>query len=150
MNTYKRTGERGGVVVPFQLTPANANLPRHSVRPSVNAYARKTRARAALVFVAIAFAAACVVEVAGLLVTRATAQSQPPSQPAASGVAMVTPEGPARAWWRRWRGASGQGIAEGAGYPDAWSDTENVLWKSQVPGRGHSSPIVWQDRIFIT
>jgi outer membrane protein assembly factor BamB len=39
---------------------------------------------------------------------------------------------------------------DGNSYPDAWSDTENVVWKVNVPGRGHSSPIVWGDRIFLT
>ncbi|MBI4477234.1 MAG: PQQ-like beta-propeller repeat protein, partial [Acidobacteria bacterium] len=41
-------------------------------------------------------------------------------------------------------------LVEGKGYPDTWSATENVVWKSDVPGRGHSSPIVWSDRIFLT
>ena len=53
-------------------------------------------------------------------------------------------------YWSRWRGPSGQGLVEGAGYPDTWSDSKNVLWKVEVPGRGHSSPIVWGDRIFLT
>lgn len=53
-------------------------------------------------------------------------------------------------YWTRWRGPSGQGRVSGNGYPDTWSDTENVLWKQEVPGRGNSSPIVWDDRIFLT
>ena len=36
------------------------------------------------------------------------------------------------------------------GYPDKWSATENVLWKTPCPGTGNSSPIVWGDRIFLT
>src|SRR5262249_55092381 len=44
---------------------------------------------------------------------------------------------------------TGQGVAEGK-FPDAWSDTENVLWKVEVPGRGNSSPILWKDCIFLT
>ena len=67
-----------------------------------------------------------------------------------AGVRMVPPEGDGARWWSRWRGPSGQGVVEGTGYPDRWSDTENVLWKVPVPGRGHSSPIVWEDRIFLT
>ena len=66
-----------------------------------------------------------------------------------SGVAMVVSEGEAGAYWARWRGPSGQGIVEGTGYPDTWSDTTNVVWKTAVPGRGNSSPIVWGDRIFL-
>jgi len=65
-------------------------------------------------------------------------------------VAMVVTEGEGRSYWPRWRGPSGQGLAVGSGYPDAWSATEGVRWKTPVPGRGHSSPIVWADRIFLT
>ena len=65
-------------------------------------------------------------------------------------VSMVVPEGEAMKFWSRWRGPSGQGLVEGEAYPDTWSETENVLWKVKVPGRGHSSPIVWGDCIFLT
>ncbi len=65
-------------------------------------------------------------------------------------VAMVASLGDASRYWPRWRGPSGQGLAVGTGYPDRWSDTENVLWKTPVAGRGHSSPIVWADRLFLT
>jgi len=51
--------------------------------------------------------------------------------------------------WPQWRGPAGQGIAEGD-YPDTWSSTENVAWKTEIRGRGHSSPVVWGDRIFLT
>ena len=34
--------------------------------------------------------------------------------------------------------------------PLRWSDTERVAWKATVPGKGHSSPVVWGDRIFLT
>ena len=75
------------------------------------------------------------------------AGARPPAPP---GVAMVEPGGEAQEHWSRWRGPSGQGLAVGKGYPDAWSDTENVRWRTAVPGRGHSSPIVWKDRIILT
>jgi outer membrane protein assembly factor BamB len=51
--------------------------------------------------------------------------------------------------WPQWRGPGGQGIA-GGDYPDTWSSTENIAWKTEIPGRGHSSPVVWGDRIFLT
>ena len=63
---------------------------------------------------------------------------------------MVPVEAEAAQYWTRWRGPSGQGLVEGAGYVDRWSTTENVRWKTPVPGRGNSSPIVWRDRIFLT
>ena len=65
-------------------------------------------------------------------------------------VAMVVPGGEAAKYWSRWRGPSGQGVVDGTGYPDTWSETQNVAWRVEVPGRGHSSPIVWADRIFLT
>jgi outer membrane protein assembly factor BamB len=67
-----------------------------------------------------------------------------------SGVRMVPVDGEAVQYWTRWRGPSGQGVVSGAGYPDTWSATENVRWKTPVPGRGNSSPIVWRDQIFLT
>ena len=69
--------------------------------------------------------------------------------PADTTVEMIVPTGEAQKYWPRWRGPSGQGHVNGSGYVDRWSDTENVLWKAAVPGRGNSSPIVWGDYIFI-
>jgi len=67
-----------------------------------------------------------------------------------AAVHMIAVEGEAANYWSRWRGPSGQGVVSGAGYPDKWSATENVLWKTPVAGSGNSSPIVWGDRIFLT
>lgn len=63
---------------------------------------------------------------------------------------MIEAAGEARKYWPRWRGPTGQGLVEGTGYPDSWSETENVRWKVEVPGRGYSSPIVWKGKIFLT
>lgn len=65
-------------------------------------------------------------------------------------VSMVVPGGEAMKYWSRWRGPSGQGLVEGKGYPTTWSETENIVWRVPVPGRGHSSPVIWADRIFLT
>ena len=62
---------------------------------------------------------------------------------------MVPVDGGAQ-YWTRWRGPSGQGLVAGTGYVDRWSAKENILWKTPVPGRGNSSPIVWRDRVFLT
>ena len=51
--------------------------------------------------------------------------------------------------WPRWRGPNDDGMARGDA-PLRWSDTERIAWKAPVPGRGHSSPVVWGDRIFVT
>jgi outer membrane protein assembly factor BamB len=63
---------------------------------------------------------------------------------------MVADEGEGTKYWPRWRGPSGQGLVSGTGYPDAWSPTENVRWKTPLAGDGNSSPVVWDDRIFLT
>ncbi len=77
----------------------------------------------------------------------ASAAALPAAEDPAVSMIPVTGEG--ANYWPRWRGPSGQGLVAGSGYVDKWSDTENVLWKTPVPGRGHSSPIVWKDRIFL-
>lgn len=65
-------------------------------------------------------------------------------------VSLLPAEGEAARYWPRWRGPSGQGLVDGSGYPDEWSDTKNVLWRVAVPGSGNSSPIVFGDRIFVS
>jgi outer membrane protein assembly factor BamB len=52
--------------------------------------------------------------------------------------------------WPQFRGPNARGIAEDTNLPDRWSATENVAWKCDIPGRGWSSPIVWDDRVFLT
>lgn len=52
--------------------------------------------------------------------------------------------------WAQWRGPDGLGIAPETSYPAEWAPDKNVAWKTPVQGRGHSSPIVWGDRIFLT
>jgi len=52
--------------------------------------------------------------------------------------------------WPAWRGPTRDGIAaHGQNPPVRWSETEGILWKSPVPGRGHGSPTVVGDRIFL-
>jgi outer membrane protein assembly factor BamB len=52
--------------------------------------------------------------------------------------------------WPAWRGPEGTGVAPGEKLPVHWSKTENVRWKTELPERGNSTPIVWNDRVFIT
>jgi len=52
--------------------------------------------------------------------------------------------------WPQWRGPRRNGVSNETGLPLEWSATENVLWKTAIEGRGHSSPVVWGDRIFVT
>ena len=52
--------------------------------------------------------------------------------------------------WPQWRGPGGSGTSDDPQLPTEWSATRNVRWKAALPGRGHSSPVVWGDRIFLT
>jgi outer membrane protein assembly factor BamB len=52
--------------------------------------------------------------------------------------------------WPQFRGPAGSGIADESSLPEKWSDSQNVAWSSEIPGRGWSSPIVWRDRVFVT
>src|SRR5687768_675628 len=52
--------------------------------------------------------------------------------------------------WPCWRGPRGDGTSAETGIPTKWSKTDNVHWKVAIPGKGHSSPIVWGDRIYLT
>lgn len=52
--------------------------------------------------------------------------------------------------WSRWRGPSGNGIAESETAPLEWGDDENVIWKTKVPGRGHASPLILKEKVFLT
>ena len=65
-------------------------------------------------------------------------------------IVLIPVEGEGAAYWSRWRGPSGQGAVAGTNYVDTWSSTTNVKWKVPVPGRGHSSPIVWRNHLFLT
>jgi outer membrane protein assembly factor BamB len=52
--------------------------------------------------------------------------------------------------WHQWRGPGGQGHAKDAKVPLTWSETDHIVWKTPLPGKGNSTPIVWGDRIFLT
>jgi len=52
--------------------------------------------------------------------------------------------------WPQFRGPGARGVASAPNLPERWSATENVAWKTDVPGRGWSSPIVWGNRVFLT
>jgi outer membrane protein assembly factor BamB len=52
--------------------------------------------------------------------------------------------------WPNWRGPNGDGSIAAGNYPVRWSETNNIVWKVPLPGKGCSTPIVWDDRIFVT
>lgn len=57
---------------------------------------------------------------------------------------------PTHGAWPHWRGPSGDGHCPESALPQLWSPTDHVLWKVPLPGPGNSTPIVWQDRLFLT
>ena len=54
------------------------------------------------------------------------------------------------AQWPQWRGPLGTGVAPRGNPPVEWSEKKNVRWKVGLPGRGHSTPVIWGDRIYLT
>src|SRR6266851_1316061 len=53
--------------------------------------------------------------------------------------------------WPQFRGIAASGVGSGAP-PTEWNveSGKNILWKAEIPGLGHSSPVIWGDRIFLT
>ena len=52
--------------------------------------------------------------------------------------------------WPNWRGPNWDGTSTETDLPVKWDPETNIVWKSPVPGIGHSSPIIWEDKLFIT
>jgi outer membrane protein assembly factor BamB len=52
--------------------------------------------------------------------------------------------------WPGWRGPRGDGTSRETGVPLRWSATDNVAWKTPIPGTGHSSPAIHGNRVFVT
>jgi outer membrane protein assembly factor BamB len=52
--------------------------------------------------------------------------------------------------WPHWRGPSHNGISDATNLPTTWSETENIIWKTELPSWSACTPIIWGDQIFIT
>lgn len=52
--------------------------------------------------------------------------------------------------WPQWRGPNNDGVSNEKNLPSEWSETKMVVWKLKMPGKGGSTPIVWNDRLFLT
>ena len=63
--------------------------------------------------------------------------------------ATAAEERPSEGNWPAWR-RDGSGVAQEKNLPVTWSETENVLWRTSLPGEGNSSPVVWGRRVFLT
>lgn len=70
----------------------------------------------------------------------------------ATALAVAIPESSAAGEtnWPQWRGPDGSGISTERNLPEEWGETKNVRWKTPLPGKGHSSPVVWGKRVFVT
>lgn len=55
-----------------------------------------------------------------------------------------------QAQWAKFRGPDNGAVADDPRLPDTWSETTNVVWKVDIPGLGWSSPVVWDDHVFLT
>jgi outer membrane protein assembly factor BamB len=64
-------------------------------------------------------------------------------------IALAAQSPPAAPSWPHWRGPSHDGVAK-ANVPLTWSDSSNLRWKVEIPGRGHSTPVLSGDRLFVT
>ena len=64
-------------------------------------------------------------------------------------VASLSRHASADSEWPRFRGPGARGVSDHPQLPDRWSESENILWKRPVPGRGWASPIVSDNRIFV-
>ena len=51
--------------------------------------------------------------------------------------------------WSQWRGPQNSGVSHSAAPPLTWSETENIKWKVPIDGNGTSTPIVWEDKVFV-
>ena len=56
---------------------------------------------------------------------------------------------PAANDWPNWRGPHATGVSTTATPPTEWSESKNVRWKVEIPGRGTSTPVIWGDRVYV-
>ena len=56
----------------------------------------------------------------------------------------------AERFWPQWRGPHASGVSRTAKPPLEWSETKNVRWKVELPGRGASTPVIWGDRVYVS
>src|SRR5262245_20590424 len=53
-------------------------------------------------------------------------------------------------FWPQWRGPHATGVSTTATPPTEWSESKNIRWKIEIPGRGSSTPVIWGDRLYVT
>ena len=70
----------------------------------------------------------------------------------ACGLVLAASSGAGAEDWPRFRGPAARGVLDGQKLPESWdvASGRNIRWRASIPGIGHSSPIVWGDRVFVT
>ena len=68
----------------------------------------------------------------------------------ASILTIATANGTPLQYWPHWRGPLATGEAPLGNPPTEWNEEHNIRWKTRLPGSGHSTPVIWEDHIFIT
>ena len=63
--------------------------------------------------------------------------------------AMAARDSEADRYWPQWRGPYANGVSRTAKPPLEWSETKNIKWKVEIPGRGASTPVIWGDRAYV-
>jgi len=82
-----------------------------------------------------------------ILGTHAVAQSDDAAKESPKGAAIAADP---MDNWPQWRGPLATGVAPDADPPIHWSEHANIRWKVELPGKGHSTPAIWGDRVFLT
>jgi outer membrane protein assembly factor BamB len=59
-------------------------------------------------------------------------------------------QAPGDRFWPQWRGPHANGVSRSATPPLEWSETKNIRWKVELPGRGASTPVIWGDRLYVS
>ena len=77
-----------------------------------------------------------------LVVLTVALQAAAPARQSAAGAT-------AERFWPQWRGPYATGVSKFADPPTEWSETKNIRWKVEIPGRGSSSPVIWGDRLYV-
>ena len=53
-------------------------------------------------------------------------------------------------FWPQWRGPHASGVSASAKPPLTWSETSNIRWKKEIPGRGAGTPVIWDNQVFLS
>jgi outer membrane protein assembly factor BamB len=64
-------------------------------------------------------------------------------------LAQAAPDTTSEQFWPQWRGPHATGVSKTADPPVEWSETKNIRWKVEIPGRGSGTPVVWADKVFV-